>query len=120
MNKGLQRRFPWVHRINEYTPEHLGEIFKKMIAEHKWQIVHKDNTLVKFFEINKKLFRNAGGDIETFLSKCKMVHSKRVINMTPDHKFILTQEDLENAIEMVKKHQAKPVEDTPPPFGMYR
>ena len=49
-----------------------------------------------------------------------MVHSKRVINMTPDHKFILTQEDLENAIEMVKKHQAKSIEDTPPPFGMYR
>jgi SpoVK/Ycf46/Vps4 family AAA+-type ATPase len=120
MNKGLQRRFPWVHRINEYTPEHLSEIFKKMISEHKWQIVHKDNTLVKFFEINKKLFPNAGGDIETFLSKCKMVHSKRVINMTPDHKFILTQEDLENAIEMVKKHKAKPIEDPPPPFGMYR
>ena len=40
--------------------------------------------------------------------------------MTPDHKFILSQEYLENAIEMIKKHQAKPVEDSPPPFGMYR
>lgn len=120
MNKGLQRRFPWVHRIDGYTSEHLMQILKKMIGEHQWEIVCDDNKLISILEINKKLFTNAGGDIETFLSKCKMVHSKRIVNLGVEHKFVLTQEDIDNAIEMVKQHKPKPPEDIPPPFGMYR
>ena len=118
MNKGLKRRFPWVHRINKYTSEDLMNIFFKMLTEGKWEYSLKNNMVNELLEKNIDLFENAGGDIETFISKCKMVHARRVISLGIEHKFILTFKDLENAIHLVKKHKLVKVIDTPP-FGMY-
>ena len=36
-------------------------------------------------------FVDPGGDIETYLTKCKMAHSKRVFSLDPEHKFVLTK-----------------------------
>jgi hypothetical protein len=63
---------------------------------------------------NEELFNNAGGDIETFISKCKMMHSRRVFSLGKEHKFILTNDDLEATVEYLKKHR-KPVDTGPPP-----
>ena len=52
----------------------------------------------------KDLFKNAGGDIETFLSKCKMVHAKRIFSLDPEHMFIFTKKDLVDSIDLVKKN----------------
>ena len=47
-----------------------------------------------------------------------MAHARRVLPLGKEHKFILTQEDLEKGLEMVKK--AKPVSvPSQPPMGMY-
>jgi SpoVK/Ycf46/Vps4 family AAA+-type ATPase len=105
MNKGLKRRFPWVHKIDNYTSEEMSNIFLKMLNESNWDInvtVEKINELIKE---NIKYFINTGGDIETFLTKCKIAHSRRVISLDGDHKFILTIEDLQNGIELVKKNK---------------
>jgi len=106
VNQGLERRFPWRHNIEEYTTSDLCEIFKKMICEMKWQLhVEIDNPyLIKFFEDNKNLFEHTGGSIETFISKLKMAHSKRVFCLEKEVKFILTSEDIKNGLEMSKKH----------------
>lgn len=105
MNKGLKRRFPWVHKIDNYTSEEMSNIFLKMLNESNWDInvtVEKINELIKE---NIKYFINTGGDIETFLTKCKIAHSRRVISLDGDHKFILTIEDLQHGIELVKKNK---------------
>jgi hypothetical protein len=52
------------------------------------------------------------------LTKCKMAHSKRVFSLDKKHKFVLTIEDLENAIISVKKNK-KPEKTNDPPPGMY-
>uniref|UniRef100_A0A6C0EQ16 AAA+ ATPase domain-containing protein n=1 Tax=viral metagenome TaxID=1070528 RepID=A0A6C0EQ16_9ZZZZ len=118
MNKGLERRFPWVHRIPEYTSGELYQIFMKMIKEMEWDTAFEEKDLVPIFEQNKDFFKNAGGDIETFLSKCKMVHSRRVFSMSKEHKFVLTKEDIHTAIEFLKKNNEKRETDKPPD-GMY-
>lgn len=117
MNKGLERRFTWVHRIEPYTPNELAKIFMKMADEIKWDIAFDENEVSTIIDRNKDMFKNAGGDIETFISKCKMMHSRRVFSMGKEHKFILTKEDLESTITYLKKHY-KPKEDKPP-WGMY-
>ncbi len=94
VNSGLERRFPWIHRIGEYSSENLVDIALKMILQTKWE-----------FNNNKDLFKNSGGDIETFITKCKMVHSKRVFSLDNELKFILTEEDLTNAIKMLKDNR---------------
>jgi SpoVK/Ycf46/Vps4 family AAA+-type ATPase len=110
MNKGLERRFPWVHRIEDYTSKELCQIFKKMIEEMKWNVSFTELYGVGVFEKNKDIFKNAGGDIETFITKCKMFHSRRVFTLSSENRFRITENDVDKALEYTKKH--KNVKDT--------
>ena len=104
VNPGLERRFPWTHVIDEYNNEDLTKIFRKFLKDINWEL-HKDlndEYFNLFFEINKDLFLNLGGDIETFISKCKMIHSKRVISLDKEHRFIFKKDDIETTLEMFK------------------
>jgi replication-associated recombination protein RarA len=105
MNKGLERRFPWVHKIEEYTSDNLTDILIKMVKEMKWELNIEHEEISDIIFVNKELFKNAGGDIETFLSKCKMAHSRRVFSLGKEHKFVLVKKDLNNAIKMIKKYR---------------
>ena len=107
VNKGLERRFPWVHKIEVYSDENLSDIFTKMVKNFKWQLsTNVDKKyLTEFFKENKDYFKNTGGDIETFLSKCKLIHSKRVFCLDKEFKFILTKEDIEESMKMVKNYK---------------
>lgn len=118
MNQGLKRRFPWVHKIEEYSPNELSQIFFKMINESNWETSLEQEEVSEILKDNKKYFPNSGGDIETFISKCKIAHAKRIFGLDKIHKFVLTKEDIENGIVLVKKHKKLPV-SSPPPMGLY-
>lgn len=117
-NAGLKRRFPWVHKIEPYTPLELSEIFMKMVQEINWDVSISKQQIADIIKANKELFKYAGGDVETFITKCKMAHSRRVFNLDKEHKFILTKQDLLEGIEIVKKNIKNEENDQPPP-GMY-
>jgi SpoVK/Ycf46/Vps4 family AAA+-type ATPase len=104
-NDGLERRFQWIHKIKKYTIEELSDIMMEMITEIKWQTCVDRKDIIKILKTEKNLFKNAGGDIETFLSKAKMVHAKRIFSLDDDHKFVLTKYDMVNAVTMVKKYR---------------
>jgi len=107
VNSGLERRFPWVHVIDEYNEENLADIFLKLISEIKWTL-HEEvnkNFLIHFFKEEKDNFKNFGGDIETFITKIKMAHSKRVFSLSKESKFILTKDDIHNGFEMAQKYK---------------
>jgi Holliday junction resolvasome RuvABC ATP-dependent DNA helicase subunit len=118
MNQGLKRRFPWVHKIEEYSSMELAEIFLKMVGEINWEISLEKQEVANVLKENKEYFKNAGGDIETFLSKCKIVHAKRIIGLDKVHKFVLIREDIDNGIKLVKKHK-KISKLPPPPMGLF-
>ena len=105
VNSGLERRFPWVHKIDNYSEDNLADIFFKMINQIKWKINEsvEKKFIVEFFKNNKDFFKNFGGDIETFISKIKMVHSKRIFCLDKENKFIINKEDINTAIIMMKK-----------------
>lgn len=119
MNPGLQRRFPWTHVIENYTNIELGKIFMKMVKDSGWQSTFDENVVASIVEKNKAYFKHSGGSMETYLTKCKIVHSKRVFCLHKLHRFVLTETDLKNGIEFVKKHDDKPNKDKSPPSGMY-
>jgi SpoVK/Ycf46/Vps4 family AAA+-type ATPase len=104
MNKGLERRFPWIHRIPDYKSSELYQILMKMVKESNWETAFDEKTLTNVIENNKEFFKHAGGDIETFLTKCKMMHSKRVFSLGIEHKFILTKEDILEAVKFLEKN----------------
>jgi stage V sporulation protein K len=104
MNSGLERRFPWVHIIEPYSTSHLIQMFRKMLGDIEWDLNLEQNELENLFNSNKDLFKNAGGDVETFISKTKMVHSRRVFNLDQTQKFIITLDDCVNAIKFIRKN----------------
>ena len=119
-NKGLERRFQWNHKIDKYDEGDLADIFIKMIKEMNWQIVLDRNDIKDIIKANIKLFKNTGGDIQTFFSKCKMVHAKRVFSLDFEHMFILTKSDLDNGLELMEKYKLKEdIEDKIHMLSMY-
>ena len=51
-----------------------------------------------------KYFTYYGRDIETFLSKTKIAHGRRIFTLNDDVKSIITKEDLENGLKLFIKH----------------
>lgn len=118
VNQGLRSRFRWVHHIPDYTIEQLSNIFIKMVKVNNWFLNVDKNDIISILSKNKDLIKNSGRDIETFLDKCKISHAKRVFGLEHLHKFILTVEDLEEGMKLVKKYSTKKEVDEPP-LGMY-
>lgn len=104
INKGLESRFAWVHKISSYTEEELTEIFLNFIYKINWSIDIDKQKITKLIKDNKRFFKNNGRDIETFITKCKIVHSKRVLGLDSKFKFILTIEDLQKAVHLLNKN----------------
>ena len=118
VNSGLESRFQWKHTIDSYSPEDLTEIFIRKVKEITWELGVDIKTITDVINKEKDLFENAGRDVVNFISKCKMSHARRVITLDKEHKFVLTREDLENGIEMLRKNTRSNKPD-PPPMGMY-
>jgi len=99
-NKGLQSRFTWRYRTDDYNAEELKLIFEKKIRDIGWQLFKKDEITVSWFEKNKKYFKFFGRDMETLLGKVKIAHSRRVFCKDKDLKTKITIKDLDNGLKM--------------------
>lgn len=115
-NPGLRRRFMWYHTIDPYNSEDLTEIFKKKISDIKWFISStvKDEEVKSFFEKHKDKFKYGGGDIENFVTLCKVEHSFRIFGKDENTKKFITMDDMNTSIKKFKHDEKKP--DTPPPM----
>ena len=107
VNQGLERRFQWVHRIDKYSNKNLSDIAYKMIKDMNWETNLTEVNMEKIIKENKNMFENLGGDIDNFIAKCKLVHAKRIFGLSSKHRFILIEEDFQNAIEMMKENNIK-------------
>jgi replication-associated recombination protein RarA len=107
MNQGLQRRFAWYHDIEKYTEQEIAEILIKMIKENSWELDLDINYIKETIRSNEDIFKNTGGSCENLFSKIKLTHSKRVFGLSNDVKFIITKEDFDKAIDMMKKYYSE-------------
>jgi len=107
-NKGLESRFVWHFKTDEYTATDLYNIFLKMINDNKW--TYEFNTTkekdIEWFERNKAYFKFMGRDMENLLTKTKICHSKRVFGMSLDMKRKLTLEDLEAGFKLFSNNES--------------
>jgi SpoVK/Ycf46/Vps4 family AAA+-type ATPase len=109
-NQGLNSRFTWRFKVDDYNATELYSIFIKKINDAGWSIDDK-SVNVKWFEKNKSLFKNYGRDIETLFAKTKIVHSKRVFCLDENMKRKLTIVDVDKGLEMFLKNGIKKEED---------
>ena len=105
-NKGLDSRFTWRYKIDDYTSEDLFNILTKKINEIDWKSdLDKTNT-IEWFNNNKDYFPFYGRDIENLLLKIKIAHSNRIFGkgILEFQKKLLTIEDLEKGFVEYKKN----------------
>jgi ATP-dependent 26S proteasome regulatory subunit len=98
-NQGLNSRFTWRFKIDEYNAADLYNIFIKKINDSGWSM--SDNLIdVKWFEKNKASFKSYGRDIETLFAKTKIAHGKRVFCLPAECKKKLIGADIDKGLDI--------------------
>ena len=107
-NQGLNSRFTWRLKIDNYNAAELHNIFIKKINDGGWSIDNSVvNVNVKWFDKNKGLFKFYGRDIETLFAKTKIAHSRRVFCLDESVKKKLTIADINKGLDIYLKNSAK-------------
>jgi SpoVK/Ycf46/Vps4 family AAA+-type ATPase len=104
-NQGLDSRFTWRFKTDEYTPEDLYQIFIKMVKCIGWEIADDSKINVEWFKKNKEYFQFFGRDIETLLAKTKIAHSRRVFCKPESEKKKINLKDLDKGFEIFLKNE---------------
>jgi SpoVK/Ycf46/Vps4 family AAA+-type ATPase len=99
-NDGLESRFTWRFKTDEYTGEELKEIFLKKVKEAGWKLAENTDIKDEWFKNNKDYFKYYGRDMETLFAKTKICHSRRVFLKSKEHKTKITMEDIENGFKL--------------------
>ena len=103
-NQGLDSRFIWRFKTDNYTAEDLYKIFLKKVNDIGWEIDDNSNISIDWFKKNKEYFKFYGRDIETLLSKTKIYHSRRVFCRPETEKKRFILKDLDNGFEIYLKN----------------
>jgi SpoVK/Ycf46/Vps4 family AAA+-type ATPase len=108
-NQGLDSRFTWRFKTDEYNGEDLYKIFLKKVKDNKWEIAEEEATGSKitksWFDKNLDYFKFFGRDIETLFAKTKIVHSRRVFCKPQSEKMKINLKDLENGFNLYLKNE---------------
>jgi SpoVK/Ycf46/Vps4 family AAA+-type ATPase len=109
VNEGLKRRFPFKFTIEGYDETELRDIFYAQVRRMKWFLDTEvtSELLEEFFKKNKKDIPHFGGDIETILLNCKMVHAKRVLGKPYIYHKIINKDDIDKAFDRFKQNKKK-------------
>ena len=105
MNRGLERRFPWKFKIDNYSNTDLYNIFIKQCSDADWSVINK-KYIESFFEKNYESFPFFGGDTMTFFYKCKIAHARRSITIPSHLKRKLSNSDIDNAFILFRNNES--------------
>lgn len=104
-NQGLESRFTWRFKTDDYNSKELMQIFSKKVNDAGWSI-ENDKALKEFwFEEKMNYFKYYGRDMETLFAKTKIAHSRRVFCEPEEVKTKLTVEDLDKGFNMFTQNE---------------
>ena len=110
-NQGLNSRFPWRFKTDDYKAKELKLIFEKKVHDISWSFAEEIKT--SWFEKNIDYFKFYGRDMETLFSKTKIAHSKRVFCKPKCEKTKLNKNDVEKGFKMfIDNNEVKNRKDT--------
>ena len=95
-NPGLNSRFTWRFKIDDYTPAQLAKIYEKKVQDCGWSLC--EPIRLNWFESNMCYFKCYGRDMETLLSRAKIAHGRRVFCASSEKRRRLTHADLEKGM----------------------
>ena len=103
-NQGLESRFTWRFKTDEYSGEDLYHIFLKMVKDIGWECEDTQIT-ANWFNEKKEYFKFYGRDIETVLAKTKIAHSRRIFCKSENEKRKIILKDLDKGFEFYLKNE---------------
>jgi hypothetical protein len=101
-NQGLNSRFPWRFKTDDYKGSELNKIFKKKVFEAGWSF--KEELSDSWFESKMDEFPFYGRDMETLLAKVKIAHGRRVFCKPKEEKTKLIIKDINKGFQMFSKN----------------
>jgi SpoVK/Ycf46/Vps4 family AAA+-type ATPase len=104
-NQGLESRFTWRFKTDEYSGEDLYKIFLKMVKDIGWECDENSSINAEWFNKKKDYFKFYGRDIETILAKTKIAHSRRVFCKNDNEKRKINLADLDKGFEIYLKNE---------------
>jgi SpoVK/Ycf46/Vps4 family AAA+-type ATPase len=104
-NQGLESRFTWRFKTDEYNATDLYHIFLKMVNDIGWECEEKSQINADWFHNKKEYFKYSGRDIETILAKTKIAHSRRVFCKDETEKRKITLADLNAGFNVYLKNE---------------
>ena len=119
-NPGLNSRFTWRFKIDDYTPAQLAKIYEKKVQDCGWSLC--EPIRLNWFESNMCYFKCYGRDMETLLSRAKIAHGRRVFCASSEKRRRLTHADLEKGMTVfISNEEVKQRKDTnvPASVSMY-
>ena len=120
-NKGLESRFIWRFKTNNYSPDELRQIFIKKVYDINWSFKDEKSITAGWFEENKEQFKFFGRDIESLLTKIKIAHSRRVFCKPKKERTKLSLEDLNKGLEIfIETNNLNNNDESPLIRDMYR
>lgn len=117
VNRGLESRFIWKFKIDEYSGSELANIYSKKIHDNEWTMDIKLSILCEWFEKNKKNFAFFGRDVELLFSYTKISHGRRIYGKPEETKKQITMEDLNLGYKTFLIHSKK--NERNEIFGLY-
>lgn len=103
-NEGLRRRFAFRYDIEKYSSLELARMLQLKIKSNGWKLnesITLEN-IAKIINGSENMFKNFGGDIESWLFHIKTEHGMRIFGKHPNERKLLIFSDLENGLEQFK------------------
>ena len=106
-NPGLESRFIWRFKTDDYCSEELFNILKKKIKDNNWSLDKSQNISYKWIDDKMEHFKFYGRDMETLFAKIKICHGKRVFCLDKNVKTIISLEDLDSGFKKFLQSKKK-------------
>jgi SpoVK/Ycf46/Vps4 family AAA+-type ATPase len=125
INPGMKSRFMWKFVIEKYDSMELMEILYKKTRDNGWQFSDEywnisEKERKEWFKKHKTHFPHFGRDMELLFSYMKISHAQRIFGKEESLRKKLTQEDLENGLQLfLQNKETENSDKTSLPMGMY-
>ena len=103
-NQGLDSRFTWRFKTENYKSDDLFQIFLKKVKDAGWTVEENSKINAEWFETKMIYFKFFGRDIETMFSKIKIAHGRRIFCKPEADRKKITFSDLEKGFDMFLKN----------------
>jgi ATP-dependent 26S proteasome regulatory subunit len=103
-NQGLDSRFTWRFKTENYKSNDLFQIFLKKVKDASWTVEENSKINAEWFEKNMVYFKFFGRDIETLFSKIKIAHGRRIFCKPETARKKIIFADLEKGFDMFLKN----------------